>query len=80
MTDHEGLKYVGTPGNANNEFMMSSALDGAFVGAWGKLTTSIDSAVSASIIYIGNGGGYEMVMPGLGHLSGLNVFSVTYAD
>lgn len=76
----QGRQYVGIPANANNEFMISSAVDGAFIGAEGKLTTSIDSAASVSIEYIGNGAGYDLVMPGLGQMSGVNIFSVTFAN
>lgn len=79
LTTH-GLKYIGTPANANNEFMISSAVDGAFIGVAGELTSSIDAAASASIEYIGNGAGYELVMPGLGQMSGVKIFSVTYAN
>lgn len=60
--------------------MISSAVDGAFIGAEGVLTASIDAAASISIRYIGNGAGYEMVMPGLGQMNGMNIFSVTYAS
>lgn len=74
------VHYIGTPDNANNEYMISSAVDGSFVGIDGVLANSIESAASASIVYIGNGGGHDIVMPGLGYIYGVNIFSVTYAD
>lgn len=74
------VHYVGIPGNENNEYIMSSALDGAFIGTAGILTTNIDSAASTSIVYVGNGGGHDIALPGLSPVKNVNIFSVSYTN
>lgn len=74
------VHYVGTPGNANVEFKVSSALDGTYVGTDGKMVSGLELAASVSIAYIGNGQGYRLGFPGLDQISGVSAYSVTYDD
>lgn len=74
------VTYVGNPGNANHEFIVSSAVDGSYVNVNGTMVTKVGSAASASIAYVGNGAGHTLVMPGLGQMTGVDIYSVTYRN
>ncbi|CAN8103510.1 unnamed protein product [Discula destructiva] len=72
------VHYVGTPGNDNANFRVSSALDGQYMSADGRMTSDTASGAIVSIAYVGNGSGYTLQMPGL-KMSGVSVYSVTYS-
>lgn len=74
------VHYSGAPGNENDKFTMSSAVDGSVLGEEGNLVTDAQSAATVSIAYVGNGEGHSAVMPGLRELSRVTIYSVTYND
>lgn len=70
--------YVGTPSNMNNEFALSSAVDGRFVAAGGNMVDGFESAATVTVTR--TAGGYDVVVPGLGRINGVAIYSVTYRD
>lgn len=72
------VHQVGTPDNTNTQFKISSAVDGKYVNSQGKMVSGDGSAQVVDIEYVGNGKGYTLEVPGLGKVSGVSIFSVTY--